>query len=202
MAPGGWSRRSAALLVAMAALGSCTGCFSPFQRSVDEQRLQLMGDYEIVPGLVVPSARGPDGCGAQALASVMAFGDPGLDPAAVADELPWHNEGATPVDLLLAARQRGFDARIASGTWEAIVENVRKGCPSLVMVDAGPEVRTLFRFSTPKRMHWSVVAGIAADESQVLLGARDRAYYVAARDDFLARWRKSDCCLIVVTLPD
>jgi ABC-type bacteriocin/lantibiotic exporter with double-glycine peptidase domain len=201
MAPGGRSKRSAALLPAVAALALCSGCFSPFYRSVEEQRLRLTGDYKILPGLVVPAARGPDGCGAQALAAVMAFHDPGLDPAALADELPWHDAGATPVDLLLAARDRGFDARVARGTWAAVAENVRQGRPSIVMVDASPEVRTLFRFSTPKLMHWSVVAGMAADETQVLLGARGLEYHVAERDDFLKRWERSANCLIVVTKP-
>jgi ABC-type bacteriocin/lantibiotic exporter with double-glycine peptidase domain len=195
-------RRITVLILASAALVPNGGCFSPFYRSVDEQRLRLTGDYDLVPGLVVPAARGPDGCGAQALASVMAFHDPALDPVALADELPWHDVGATPVDLLLAARDRGFDARVVSGSWEAIIANVRRRRPPIVMVDASPEVRTLFHLSTPKLMHWSVVAGMAADGSRVLLGARNREYHVAQRDDFLKRWHKSANCLILVTKPE
>ncbi|MHC4219528.1 MAG: cysteine peptidase family C39 domain-containing protein [Planctomycetota bacterium] len=177
------------------------GCFSPFYRSVDVTRLRAVGDYEIVAGLEVPAARGPDGCGAQALAAVLAYHDPVLDPAAVADALPWHTDGATPVDLLLAARERGFDARISRGSWDAIAEQVRLGRPPLVMVDAAPEVRTLFHLSTPKSMHWSVVSGVESDGTHLVLGARGDRFHVVERDDFLKRWSRSANCLILVTKP-
>ncbi|MHC4127361.1 MAG: hypothetical protein ACYSUA_04185, partial [Planctomycetota bacterium] len=68
--------RSAILAVGLAASLSAAGCFSPFYRSVDEERLRSTGDYAIVAGLDVPAARGPDGCGAQALAAVLAYHDP------------------------------------------------------------------------------------------------------------------------------
>lgn len=201
MPGGGTLARCGALLLGAVGLGLAGGCFSPYYRSVDEQQLRLTGDYVILPDLVVPEVRGPDGCGAQALASVMAYHDPAADPAALAADLPWHEQGATPVDLLLAARERGFQATVASGTWEAVAECVRQGRPPLVMIDAAPEVRTLLRFSTPRRMHWSVVAGMATDGSRVLLGARGGRCHVAERDDFLKRWSRSDNCLLVVTRP-
>jgi ABC-type bacteriocin/lantibiotic exporter with double-glycine peptidase domain len=192
--------RSAVLGLVAAPLLVC-GCFSPFYRSVDEARLHANGDYEVVSGLEVPAARGPDGCGAQALAAVLAYHDPDLDPAALADALPWHTEGATPVDLLLAARERGFDARISRGSWDAIVEQVRHGRPPLVMLDAAPEVRTLLQLSTPRRMHWSVVNGVESGGTQVILGARHHRYHVVEREDFLKRWSRSANCLILVTKP-
>ncbi len=195
-------RQSAALCLGLAAAMCGAGCYSPFNFSFDEERLLSGGDYAVVAGLDVPEARGPDGCGAQALAAVLVFNDPALNAGDLADDLPWHTEGATPVDLLLAARDRGFEAKITRGSWEAIAEKVRQGAPLLVMVDAAPEIRTLLlRFRMPKMMHWSVVSGVAADGSQVLLAARDRRHHVVERDDFLKRWLKSANCTIRVSKP-
>jgi hypothetical protein len=111
-------RRSTALGLGLAAAVCGAGCYSPFNFSFDEERLLSKGDYAIVAGLDVPKARGPDGCGAQALAAVLVFNDPALNARELADELPWHTEGATPVDLLLAARDRGFQAEITRGSWD------------------------------------------------------------------------------------
>jgi predicted double-glycine peptidase len=198
----GISRRGAAFAVGLAASAGGAGCYSPLARSVDEQSLQRSGDYAIVTGLDVPPTRGPDGCGAQALATVLACADPDPGAGALAEALPWHDEGATPVDLLLAARDRGFEAKISHGSWAEIAEHVGRGVPLLVMVDAAPEFRLpLFHIPFPKRMHWSVVSGVAADGSQVLLAARGHRHHVVGRDDFLKRWSRSANCTIRVTKP-
>ena len=195
-------RQSAALCLGLAAPMCGAGCYSPFNFSFDEQRLLDKGDYAIVTGLDVPEARGPDGCGAQALAAVLVFNDPALNARELADELPWHTEGATPVDLLLAARDRGFEAKITRGSWEAIADNVEHGRPLLVMVDAAPEIRSLlFRIPMPKQMHWSVVSGVADDGSEVLLATRNHRHHVVGRDEFLKRWSKSAECTIRVSKP-
>ena len=187
-------RRSTALGLGLAAAVCGAGCYSPFNFTFDEQRLLDKGEYAIVTGL--------DGCGAQALATVLVFNDPGLNAADLADELPWHTEGATPVDLLLAARDRGFEAEITRGSWEAIADNVEHGRPLLVMVNAAPEIRTLLlRIPMPRMMHWSVVSGVADDGSEVLLAARDRRHHVVGRDEFLKRWSKSAYCTIRITKP-
>jgi ABC-type bacteriocin/lantibiotic exporter with double-glycine peptidase domain len=192
--------RAAALCLGLAAIVSGAGCFSPLLHSVDEQRLRDGGGYEIVGGLSVPPVRGVEGCGAQALATVLAYHDPALDVCRLAEELPWHTEGATPVDLLLAARQRGFGARIARGSWDELAESVRQGRPPLVMFDAAPQVGVLLlRVPVSRMMHWSVVSGVAADGSRVLLAARDHRHHVVKRDDFLDRWSKSAYCTIIVT---
>ena len=93
------------------------GCFSsPLIGSEPEMALIASGEYELIESLNVPHVRGADGCGAQALATVLAHGDDNVDAAQLAEELPWHDLGATPIDLLLAARSRGREARIASGS--------------------------------------------------------------------------------------
>ncbi|MHC4768611.1 MAG: cysteine peptidase family C39 domain-containing protein [Planctomycetota bacterium] len=193
-------KQSGAMGLGLATAACGSGCYSPFNFTFDEQRLLDKGAYAIVTGLEVPEARGPDGCGAQALAAVLVFNDPALNARELADEFPWHTDGATPVDVLLAARDRGFQAEIIRGSWGAITADIEHGQPPLVMVDAAPEIRTLLlRVPTPKIMHWSVVSGIAADGSEVLLAARDHRHHVVGRDEFLKRWSKSAECTIRVS---
>jgi len=179
--------------------GAAGGCVSPLGLSVPETRLRATGEYHIVSGLDVPAVRGVEGCGAQALAAVMAYENPALDAAEVADGLPWHHVGATPIDLLLAARDDGFEAAIARGTWNDVAAAARGDRPVVVMLDAAPVLKTLLGpVPGPKLMHWSVVSGVAIDGSRVLLGAPGARHHVVKREDFLNRWSKADYCLIRV----
>ncbi len=192
--------RSLVRLLSVALTLASAGCVSPLQRSVAERTLREDGGYRMISNLAVPAVRGVEGCGAQALATVLAFGDASADSAELAERLPWHDVGATPVDLLLGARDRGCEAAIARGSWETLAVHVARGQPVLIMFDAAPEVRTLTgRIPTSRVMHWSVVSGMAADGSQVLLAARDARHHIVERDDFLQRWSKSANCMITVT---
>lgn len=138
-----------------------------------------------------------DGCGAQALAAILAFDDPEIDAAELGETLPWHDAGATPVHLLLEARRRGRGASIARGSIDDLRAEVRADRPAMVMFDASPEVRTLFsRIPTTKVMHWAVVSGVAIDGGRVLLAAPGARHHVVDRADFQRRWARSDYCLI------
>lgn len=175
------------------------GCFSPLQRSVDEAQLRAAGGYVFVEGLDVPPVRGVEGCGAQALAAALCCVEPEADATTLAEELPWHDHGATPIDLLLAARDRGAQARIERGSWAICAENVRQRKPTLVMLDMAPVVETIaMRIPTSPVMHWSVVSGIADDDGRILLGAPRGRHHVVDRDEFMRRWAASEYCLIEV----
>ena len=176
------------------------GC-SPLNRSVSEAELVKANRHVLIEGVDAPKVDGPRGCGAQALAAAIACADPAHPSVEVAAQLPWQDVGATPVDLLLEARRRGFDAVIERGTIERLTDLTSQQQPALVMIDAGPKVRGLI-FALlglpPKLMHWGIVSGMARDGSQVLLAATDHRHYIASRKDFLKRWEESDCCMIVV----
>lgn len=184
----------------MAALLVCAGC-TPLNRSVDEAQLLRTGRYDLIVEIDAPKVRGLNGCGAQALAAALAHEDPQLSASEIASQMPWQNVGATPVDLLLEARRRGFSATVERGSIARLSEAVQAQDAALVMFDGGPKVRSIFSLFglPPKVMHWSMVSGMARDGSQVLLAARGRRHYIAKREDFLTRWEKSDFCMIVVT---
>jgi hypothetical protein len=190
-------------ITSAAAVLTLAGC-SPFTSSVPEARLLDSGAYIMAPRIDVPSVKGVEGCGAQALGAVLAYhmpsdGEVSRSAAAIANELPWHDAGATPVDLLLEARHRGFDASIARGSFDELDDNIRAGRPVLVMLDSGLEVRgLLWRYPTPNVMHWGIVSGVAIDRSSVLLAAQDHRHHVAKRKDFERRWSEADNCMIVI----
>jgi hypothetical protein len=177
------------------------GC-SPFHRSVPEGDLRRANKHLIIAGLDCPEVPGVQGCGAQALATIIGHVDHQQSTAAVAAELPWHDVGATPVDLLLEARRRGLAASVTRGSFDALGSSIHAGEPVMIMLDAGLEVRTLLtRYPTPKGMPWAVVSGIARDGSQIMLAATEHRHYLVSRKDLDRRWRASDYCLIAITRP-
>jgi ABC-type bacteriocin/lantibiotic exporter with double-glycine peptidase domain len=192
----GWS----ILILPLIGLASC---HSPIGMSYHENGLMATGRYDLISGIDLPKVDGVAGCGAQALAAVMAFEDDILNADSLAEELPWHEVGATPVDLLLEARARGFEATIARGDLEILAKSARQGQPVIIMIDAGYEVRWFFaRHDLPKVMHWAVVSGVARDESQILLAAKDGRHHKVEREDFERRWGRSDHCQIVIHRAD
>jgi predicted double-glycine peptidase len=180
---------------------AAAGCVSPLATSLPEASLRDDARYRLVDGLSMPRVRGPEGCGAAALAAVVTFGGPRDAAQALAEDLPWQDRGATPVDLLLEARSRGVQARIARGTWESLREEVDLGRPALVMIDAAYELLFAGRLPLPRVMHWAVVSGMATDGSKILLAARPGRHHVLSRRQFLRRWARSDNCLITVRPP-
>ncbi len=186
-----------ALALAAIALG---GCYSPLQSSIPEDQLIAAGEYDLIAAIDVPHVRGEAGCGNQALATAIAHVDRAVEPAALAEELPWHDQGATPPDLLIVARQLGYDAQVQRGSWETLEENVRAGTPSLIMIDASFQLRSLFsRAKMPQVMHWMIVSGLSRDGTHVLLAAPNHRHHRVHRDEFLPRWAKADYCVILVT---
>lgn len=181
-------------LLTMIGLG---GCHSPIAVSHAQSGLTAYGKYEVIRGIDLPRVQGVAGCGAQALAGAIAFVDVGVEAEALGTQLPWHDRGATPVELLIEARRRGYEASLEQGSWERLEESVNEGAPMLVMFDAGYEIRWFFsRYDLPRVMHWGLVSGMARDGSTVLLAARDGRHHIVAREEFERRWAKSDRCLI------
>jgi ABC-type bacteriocin/lantibiotic exporter with double-glycine peptidase domain len=186
------------IAIVIACAVALTGC-SPFDSSVPESKLLQSGAYVMVTGLNVPKVRGEEGCGAQSLATMIGHLDAAQSPEQVADELPWHDVGATPVELLLEARHRGLDAAISRGSFDTLVASLGAARPVLIMLDGAPHARLPFSPATPAVMHWAVVSGVAVDRSRILLAGKDQRHHVTAREDFEQRWLQSDNCMIVVT---
>ncbi|MCZ6837292.1 MAG: hypothetical protein O7G85_16070 [Planctomycetota bacterium] len=187
-------------MILLIPLISLASCHSPINMSYHESGLVASGKYDLISGIDLPEVTGVAGCGAQALAAVMAYMDETQDASLMAQELPWHEAGATPIDVLLEARGRGFQAKIFKGDFESLARLSQHEQPVLVMLDAGYEVRWfLSRYDMPKLMHWAVVSGVARDGQSVLLAAKDGRHHKVERMDFERRWARSDHCLIEIS---
>ncbi len=77
---------------------------------------------------------GIESCGAGSLATVLEhYGDPTTMQQWDAS-LPKMRGGVMTVDMLLAARQKGFDAQLITGTPELVMEELRNGRPIILML--------------------------------------------------------------------
>lgn len=125
------------------------GCVTtaPPPRSPSESAVVIEGVPDLEFGL--------DRCAAGALASVLVYWgqDVGIDE--LADELPVVGKGVLSVDLLIEARERGFDARIVEGSLDYLDRAIREGEPLILMlrvVNAPLEKADLY--------HYVVVDGV------------------------------------------
>ncbi|HEV7920586.1 MAG TPA: tetratricopeptide repeat protein [Thermoanaerobaculia bacterium] len=77
---------------------------------------------------------GIESCGPASLSTVLQhYGDP-LTMAQWDAKLPKTRGGVMSIDLVLAARQRGFEARLVTGTPESVAAELREGRPVILML--------------------------------------------------------------------
>ena len=101
-------------------------------------------------------------CGAGSLSSVLQhYGDP-VTMAEWQETLPKTRGGVMSIDLVLAARQRGFDARLITGDRVTIEREVREGRPVILMLQVVQYPGTSLDF-----FHYVVLDGI--DDKRGLL---------------------------------
>lgn len=151
------------------------------------------GDALVVPG-VPRIAFGTDRCGSGALASVLsAYGDPAPQQALDATLPRTQNGGVLSVDLLLAARSRGYPARLLPGTFSALQAALRQGIPPVLLLRVGDlpgRRRDLY--------HYVVVDGLVERERlvRVLLGDGEARWI--AFDRLERPWRGGGHALLLV----
>lgn len=120
------NRASCILLFLLSILAA--GCVTPTPRSAHASPAATA-----IPGM--PMLRwGIESCGAGSLATVLQhYGDPTTMQQWDAI-LPKTRGGVLTIDLLLAARQKGFDAQLVTGTPELIADELRHGRPVILML--------------------------------------------------------------------
>lgn len=79
-----------------------------------------------------------DQCGPSALAGVLSFWGPPVEPASLKEEVYLAQVGGSlSVDLLLAAKRRGFKGNLYSGTPEDLKAHLRAGRPVILFINLG-----------------------------------------------------------------
>jgi tetratricopeptide (TPR) repeat protein len=105
---------------------------------------------------------GVESCGAGSLSTVLQhYGDPTTMPQWDAT-LPKTRGGVMTIDLLLAARQKGFDAQLVTGTPEIIAGELRAGRPAILMLQVVDYPGKQYDF-----FHYIVADGIDRDRRLV-----------------------------------
>ena len=177
-----------ARLAALALAALPSGCVSLAPRSRAPSP-----EARVVPG--VPLAVFPeDRCGPGSLGLVLgALGD-AVPPAELAKLLPdIAGRGVLSVDMLLAARARGFDAALVAGTSDTLARELRAGRPAILMLrllDAPGSRRDVY--------HYVVADGIDGARSlfRLQFGDGKARWAELARID--GAWKPAGRALIVV----
>jgi tetratricopeptide (TPR) repeat protein len=121
--------RRRASFVGLLALVVFQGCVSLAPRPREPSP-----DARVVPGVTVRRFE-DDRCGPGSLAIVLSAHGEGLSEEALAGALPdAAGRGVLSVDLLLAARERGFDAALLAGTGESLRSEIEAGRPVVLML--------------------------------------------------------------------
>lgn len=191
--------RPTRILALLLFLAPTTGC-NPLGITRSETWLVRSGRYDLIPHIPVPKVRGPSGCGAQALAGAFCHADPALDPQTECDALPWHDAGANVIEILLAARARGFHARVRKGTWELLAELTHNHQPALLMFDRNLRILNILPgLKPPKAMHWGILSGMSKDRKTMLCAAPRGRHYLIRRKLFLDCWIAADHCTVTIS---
>jgi tetratricopeptide (TPR) repeat protein len=118
-----------ASLVGLLALLPLPGCVSLAPRPREPS-----ADARVVPGVTVRRFE-DDRCGPGSLAIALGAHGDGPSDEALSEALPdVASRGVLSMDLLLAARQRGFDAALLVGTGERLRSEIEGGRPVVLML--------------------------------------------------------------------
>ena len=113
---------------------------------------------------------GVESCGAGSLATVLEHYGDSTTMEQWDATLPKTRGGVMTVDLLLAARQKGFDAQMVTGTPELIAEELRAGRPVILMLQVVDTIGHKFDF-----FHYIVADGIDPQRGTIRTQWGDRA---------------------------
>ena len=180
--------RRVAARVALLALVPLPGCVSlaPHSRTPSSEA-------RVVPGVALTVFE-EDRCGPGSLALVLgAHGDTASarDLEAVLPEVA--GRGVLSVDLLIAARQRGFDAALVTGTAEAVRDELADGRPAILMLrllDAPGASRDVY--------HYVVVDGIDPPRGLFRFQFGDGQARWARLESLERSWKPAGHALLVV----
>lgn len=163
--------------------------------------LLLMASSTINLGCPVPpawhiegvpfAAHTSDWCGPAALAAVLGYWGDAVEVEEIAEaiHLPDYR-GSLNLDLLIVARQRGFDAWAGESTPEELRRALARGQPVICMVRR--------RNPLAARNHFVVLRGYDVGKRLWLLDSGEGAEERIADDDFDREWRDAGRWMLVV----
>jgi ABC-type bacteriocin/lantibiotic exporter with double-glycine peptidase domain len=154
------SRKAAFLLLAVL-LAPGAGCYTGSARDASADRIARDPEWLMLRGVPFIPQRGDLDCGAAALAMVLTFHQIPTSRAELVVETPPRDQGISAGALRDAARRRGLDAFVISGTWTDLEEQLQRGRP--VVVGLWKPI-----LGGRARAHYEVVVGINARKRRIL----------------------------------
>jgi ABC-type bacteriocin/lantibiotic exporter with double-glycine peptidase domain len=131
-------------------------------------------------------------CGPAVLASVLNYWGHRitLDEAVGAVYQP-KLKGALPLDLQLAALDRGFHAEVVTGTLDRLARSLERGRPPIVFLNLGWKLFPLG--------HFVVVTGIHAARREVTAHSGETPDLSIPYAEFLPGWEKTGNWMLLIT---
>lgn len=145
----------------------------------------------------VPATLHPLDCGSQALAAAMAHCDGTQRAADIHSRLPNKGQVTNAILMLVIARQFGYHAEVKRGTLALLRQALQENIAPLVMYDVDLVVPEGARRATSP--HWSVVRGIAEDDSAIRFALPSDGHADMPWQEFERRWKTTACCTILIT---
>jgi ABC-type bacteriocin/lantibiotic exporter with double-glycine peptidase domain len=114
-------------------------------------------------------------------------------PASLAGVLNYYGDTVTPdeiaEDMVLYARQRGFDSKWYEGNTDDIVRAVDSGSPLVVMIDLG--------FSLARAYHYMVITGYSSQG--VIANTGTTSQKLISWERFMSQWERTHNWTLLVT---
>ena len=135
-----------------------------------------------------------DQCGPSALASILSFWGRAVEPAALKKEIYLaHLKGSLPIDLLLAAKKRGFEARLYGGSIDDLKSELGKGHPLVAYINRG--------FNLFPIGHYVVVCGYDEPRRGFFIHSGLSKNRFMSYRSFLRSWNKTQRSTLLILPP-
>jgi len=140
---------------------------------------------------------GIESCGAGSLSAVLQHYGDTTSMQTWDATLPKMHGGVLTIDMLLAARSKGFDAQLVTGDRETITREVRDGHPTILMLKVIDTLGRSFDF-----FHYIVVDGVDADRGLIRTQFGDGTPRWTSFDRLEKAWAGGGHAAIVIHPPD
>lgn len=193
--------RAARLLCAVIA-GACT--LAPGCARVDivpSERLASIGTIPEDLGEPAPTLDCPMGCGVQALVWAMRRTGSRVSPEELYERASfaqrWCERGATPLEIVAAARAAGFGAELRTGSVQDLLDRTNHADAEQ---HAEEPLLLLFRSSSGGPFHWAGFAGRTIGEQPLLVLTHDEEHFATVSPKaFESLWDDADRCVVAIT---